>query len=221
MLSVLLFLWLVPLRPNLGEAMHSFPFMLKPVEMGILVVASAIVVLRLARPGASLGRVLWVAALVPAIMVAALIFEMASVPRVLWLDRLAGVHWYICVMNMVILSLPVTAALLFGLRYGAPTRPRLGRRRGRAAGRRGRGQHLHFTLPRRFPDFRGGLVHACHRDRKLHRCAGRVAHVALVGRKAGAQYSFWTDQQRDRHGAFTRRNPAHPPLSHLRGRGWP
>ena len=26
-------------------------------------------------------------------------------------------------MNMVILSLPVTAALLFGLRYGAPTRP--------------------------------------------------------------------------------------------------
>ena len=122
-LSVLLFLRLVPLRPNLGEAMHSFPFMLKPVEMGILVVASAILVLRLARPGASLGHVLWVAALVPAIMAAALIFEMASVPRVLWLDRLAGVHWYICVMNMVILSLPVTAALLFGLRYGAPTRP--------------------------------------------------------------------------------------------------
>ena len=34
-------------------------------------------------------------------------------------------HWYICVMNMVILSLPVTAALLVGLRLGAPTRPAL------------------------------------------------------------------------------------------------
>ena len=123
--SVLIFLWLVPIRPNLGEAMHSFPFMLKPVEMGILVVASAIAVLRLAQPGASLGRVLWVAALVPAIMVAALGVEMASVPRVQWLDRLAGAHWYICVMNMVILSLPMLAALLAGLRFGAPTRPTL------------------------------------------------------------------------------------------------
>jgi hypothetical protein len=124
-LSVLLFTWLVPLRPNLGEAMHTFPFMLKPIEMGILVVASAILVLRLARPGASFGSVLWVAGLVPAIMIAALIYEMASVPRVLWLDRLAGMHWYICVMNMVILSLPVTSALLVGLRLGAPTRPGL------------------------------------------------------------------------------------------------
>ncbi len=123
--SVLLFLWLVPLRPNLGEAMASFPFMLKPIEMGILVVAAAIALVRLSRPGAALGRVLWLAALVPAIMVAALLFELVTVPRVQWLDRLAGVHWYICVMNMVLLSLPILAALLVGLRYGAPTRPAL------------------------------------------------------------------------------------------------
>ena len=123
--SVLIFLWLVPLRPNLGEAMHSFPFMLKPLEMGILVVASAMTLVRLAKPGASLGRVLWVAAVVPAIMVAALGFELVTVPRVQWLDRLAGMHWQVCLMNMVILSLPILGALLFGLRYGAPTRPSL------------------------------------------------------------------------------------------------
>lgn len=123
--SVLVFLWLVPLRPNLGEAMRSFPFMLKPLEMGLLVVASAIALLRLAQPGASLGRVIWVAALVPVLMVAALGFELVTVPRVQWLDRLAGVHWQICVLNMVILSLPILAALLVGLRYGAPTRPTL------------------------------------------------------------------------------------------------
>lgn len=123
--SVLIFHWLVPLRPNLGEAMRSFPFMLKPIEMGILVVASAIGLIRLARPGASLGGVLWLAALAPAIMVAALFFELVTVPRIQWLDRLAGEHWYLCVMNMVILSLPILAALLAGLRYGAPTRPAL------------------------------------------------------------------------------------------------
>lgn len=123
--SVLLFLWLVPLRPNLGAAMQSWPFMLKPVEMGILVVASAVAVLRLAKPGAPLGRVLAVAAAVPAIMVAALAIELTQVPRAEWLVRLAGTHWYLCVFNMVLLSLPLLAALLFGLRFGAPTRPTL------------------------------------------------------------------------------------------------
>jgi hypothetical protein len=122
-LSVLLFLWLVPLRPNLGEAVMSFPFALKPIEMGILVVVSAIAVLRLARPGAPLGWTLLAAAVVPAIMVAAVAVELMQVPRSEWLVKLAGVHWYMCVLNMVLLSLPILAALLFGLRYGAPTRP--------------------------------------------------------------------------------------------------
>ncbi|MGD9922344.1 MAG: NrsF family protein [Pseudorhodoplanes sp.] len=124
-LSMLLFSWLVPLRPNLGEAIQSFPFVLKPIEMGILVVAAAIVVLRLAKPGAPLGHVLLVAAAVPAIMVSAVAVELTQVPRAEWLVKLAGVHWYMCVLNMVLLSLPILAALLFGLRYGAPTRPML------------------------------------------------------------------------------------------------
>jgi hypothetical protein len=124
-LSVLLFMWLVPLRPNLGEAMRSWPFMMKPIEMGILVVVSAIVVLRLARPGTSLGRMLAATAVVPAIMVAAVAVELMQVPRAEWLVKLAGQHWYMCVLNMVLLSLPILAALLFGLRYGAPTRPAL------------------------------------------------------------------------------------------------
>lgn len=124
-LSALLFMWLVPLRPHLGEAMRSFPFMLKPIEMGILVVVSAIAVLRLARPGTSLGQTLIAAAAVPAIMVAAAAVELMQVPRADWLVKLAGTHWYMCVLNMVLLSLPILAALLFGLRYGAPTQPTL------------------------------------------------------------------------------------------------
>ena len=124
-LSMLLFMWLVPLRPNLGEAMRSWPFMMKPIEMGILVVVSAVVVLRLAKPGAPLGRTLVAAAAVPAIMVAAVAVELMQVPRAEWLVKLAGVHWYMCVLNMVLLSLPILGALLFGLRFGAPTRPTL------------------------------------------------------------------------------------------------
>lgn len=121
--SAVFFLWLIGLRPDLLSAMHSVRFMLKPVEMGLLVGAAGVLVTRLAKPGTPLGRMLLVAAAVPAIMVAALAVELMSVPRAEWLVRLAGVHWYVCVINMVLLAMPMLAALLFGLRYGAPTRP--------------------------------------------------------------------------------------------------
>jgi hypothetical protein len=124
-LSALLFMWLVPLRPNLGEAMRTFPFVLKPIEMGLLVVISAVAVVRLAQPGAPYRRALTIVAAVPAIMIAAVAVELMQVPRAEWMVRLAGVHWYMCVLNMVLLSLPILAALLIGLRFGAPTRPAL------------------------------------------------------------------------------------------------
>ena len=121
--SAVLFAVWFGVRPDLSTAITSAPFMLKPVEMGLLVLASAIVMVRLAKPGAAIGRALFVAAAVPAIMAAALAVELMAVPRSEWLVRLAGVHWYVCVTNMVLLALPMLAALLFGLRFGAPTRP--------------------------------------------------------------------------------------------------
>ncbi|ARQ00856.1 NrsF family protein [Pseudorhodoplanes sinuspersici] len=121
--SAVLFMWQIGLRPDLLSAMLSFDFMLKPVEMGLLAVAAAILVVRLARPGVPFGRTWLVVAAVPAIMVAALAVELMRVPHAEWLVRLAGAHWYLCVINMVLLAMPILAAVLFGLRYGAPTRP--------------------------------------------------------------------------------------------------
>jgi hypothetical protein len=129
--SVLLFALWVGLRPGLSALVTSLPFMLKPLEMGLLVVAAAAIVLRLARPGLSARSALLVAAIAPAIMIAALAAELMMVPRSEWMIRLAGVHWYICLMNMVLLALPMLAAILFGLRFGAPTRPAMA---GAAAG---------------------------------------------------------------------------------------
>ncbi len=123
-ISVALFVGFVGLRPDLMSS-ASLPLMLKPVEMGLLVAASAVALVRLASPGAPLGRTVIVAALVPAIVLVALAVELTVVPRSEWLVRLAGVHWYVCVINMVVLSLPMLAALLFALRHGAPTRPAL------------------------------------------------------------------------------------------------
>jgi hypothetical protein len=121
----------VGLRPGLGGLVTSWAFMLKPVEMILLAAAAAAMVLKLAKPGLSPRRAALIAALAPAIMIAALAVELTGVPRSEWLVRLAGVHWYICVTNMVLLALPLLAALLVGLRCGAPTRPALA---GAAAG---------------------------------------------------------------------------------------
>jgi hypothetical protein len=129
--SMALFAIWVGMRPDLGAGMMSIPFMLKPLEMGLLVIAAAAIVLQLAKPGQSPRTAMLVAAAAPAIMVAALAYELMMVPRSEWLVRLAGVHWYICVTNMVLLALPMLAAILFGLRFGAPTRPALA---GAAAG---------------------------------------------------------------------------------------
>lgn len=113
----------VGLRPDLATALTSPVFMLKPIEMLLLVAAAAAIVLRLAQPGLSPRHALMIAALAPAIMISALAVELMLAPRSDWLARLAGAHWYICVVNMVMLALPMLAAILFGLRYGAPTRP--------------------------------------------------------------------------------------------------
>lgn len=124
-LSLVPFLLLIGLRPNLTVAAASLTFMLKPLEMLILTAAAAVLVLRLAQPGAPLRGPLLLGALAPALMVAAVVLELALVPRADWLVRLAGEHWQICVANMVLLALPMLAAILLGLRAGAPTRPSL------------------------------------------------------------------------------------------------
>jgi hypothetical protein len=123
--SLMPFLLLIGLRPNLADAAATVPFMLKPVEMLILTTAAAALVLRLAQPGAPWRRAALAAALAPALMIAAVIVELLVVPRAEWLVRLAGAHWHICVVNMVLLALPMLAAILIGLRAGAPTRPAL------------------------------------------------------------------------------------------------
>jgi hypothetical protein len=128
--AVLFALW-VGMRPDLADAMLSPVFMLKPLEMGLLAIAAAALALRLVTPGRSPRAALLVAAAAPAIMVAALAYELMMVPHSEWLVRLAGVHWYICVTNMVLLALPMLTAILFGLRFGAPPRPALA---GAAAG---------------------------------------------------------------------------------------
>lgn len=124
-IALVWFAFMIGLRSNLPEAATSLRFVLKPVEMLILAGAAVVLVLRLAQPGAPLRRAMLAAAIAPALMIAAVVVELLVVPKAEWLVRLAGEHWWICVPNMVVLALPMLAAILWGLRSGAPTRPAL------------------------------------------------------------------------------------------------
>ncbi|NWG24639.1 MAG: DUF1109 family protein [Pseudorhodoplanes sp.] len=117
-------LWIGP-RPDLAQAVQTWPFLLKPVEMLALVGAAAVIVLRLAQPGMSADAAMRVAALAAAVMIAAAAVELVRLPQAQWMVQLSGQHWQICVMNMVLLALPMLAALLLALRHAAPTRPAL------------------------------------------------------------------------------------------------
>jgi hypothetical protein len=117
-------LWIGP-RPDLAQAAQALPFLLKPVEMLALVGAAAIIVLRLAQPGLSARGAMLIAALAPALMIAAAGVELARAPQSEWLVRLSGQHWQVCVVTMVLLALPMLAALLLALYQAAPTRPAL------------------------------------------------------------------------------------------------
>lgn len=80
---------------------------------------------RLARPGADPGRVprslLWAGPLVAVAGLAAL-WAAAPGQRV---DAVLGSTWAVCPRNVLLLSLPTLAGLLWALRGLAPTRPRL------------------------------------------------------------------------------------------------
>ncbi len=121
-ISAIVFFSLLELR-SFPEALSSPRFILKPVEMLLLTGASAMLAIRLAQPGSDARWPALVAVLALAIIIAALAVELLVVPRSGWMVRLAGVHWYACVVSIVLLALPILAASLLALRLGAPMRP--------------------------------------------------------------------------------------------------
>ncbi|MGE3145003.1 MAG: NrsF family protein [Pseudorhodoplanes sp.] len=173
------FLMSIGLRPNLGDAAMSPRFLLKPVEMLVLTAAAALLVLRLAQPGAPVRGPLLAGAMAVVLMLAAAGVELLLVPRADWLVQLAGTHWWICVTNMVLLALPMLAALLVGLRVGAPTHPvRAGAAAGSLAGA------LSATL----------YIAHCPDDSPLFVAAwflGAIAIVSAIGAVAGWRLLRW------------------------------
>jgi hypothetical protein len=121
--SVAMFFMGLGVRPDIMSAMHNPFFDLKfAVALGLAL--SAITVgLHLSRPEASLRGWGWLLLIPAGLLVGGLAAEMMLPQRLPMMTRLMGSNSRVCLTAIPVISLPLLAAALIGLRHGAPTRP--------------------------------------------------------------------------------------------------
>jgi hypothetical protein len=123
--SIAIFFVLLGVRPDVMSAMHNPFFDLKFVVTLALAIAGITVSLHLSRPEATLGGWVWLLLLPAAILIASIGGEMMLPQRLPMMTRLVGQNSRVCLMAIPVLSLPLLAGALIGLRHGAPSRPAL------------------------------------------------------------------------------------------------
>jgi hypothetical protein len=121
--SMAMFLTEFGVRPDVMTAMHNPFFDLKFVVTLALAISAIVVSLHLSRPEASLKGWAWLLLIPAAILIVGIVCEMMIPQRLPMMTRLIGRNSRICMTVIPLLSLPLLAAALIGLRHGAPARP--------------------------------------------------------------------------------------------------
>src|SRR6266566_4667221 len=121
--SLLMFFAELGVRPDVMIAMHNPFFDLKFAVTLALASASITVSLHLSRPEASLRGLGWLFVIPAGFLVAGIGGEMMLPQRLPMMTRLVGSNSKICMSSIPLISLPLLAAALVGLRHGAPARP--------------------------------------------------------------------------------------------------
>jgi hypothetical protein len=121
--SVAIFLAGLGVRPDVMTAMHNPFFDLKFAVTLALAISAVAVSLHLSRPEASLRGWGWLLLIPAGILAAGISGEMMMPQRLPMMTRLVGTNSRVCMTAIPLMSLPLLAAALFGLRHGAPARP--------------------------------------------------------------------------------------------------
>jgi hypothetical protein len=123
--SLLMFFSMLGVRPDVMTAMHNPFFDLKFAVTLALAAAGVASSLHLSRPEVSLAGFGW-RCVIPAGLLAAGIAGEAMMPqRLPMMTRLVGSNSRVCMTAIPVMSIPLLAASILGLRHGAPTRPAL------------------------------------------------------------------------------------------------
>jgi len=123
--SALAFVLVLGPRPDIAAAAATPRFPFKIVAMLLLFAAAAALVLRMARPGATMRDAVAAVLAVPALLLAACALELVALPPALWPSAAVGTNALICLTAVPLLSLPILAAAIYALRSGAAVRPAL------------------------------------------------------------------------------------------------
>lgn len=121
--SLLMFFTELGIRPDVMVAMRNPFFDLKFAVTLALAISAIAVSLHLSRPEASLRGFGWLLLAPVGILAAAIGGEMMTPQRVPMMTRMVGKNSWVCMTAIPVLSLPLLAGALIGLRHGAPSRP--------------------------------------------------------------------------------------------------
>src|SRR3984957_1616500 len=111
------------MRPDVMKGMRNSFFDLKFVVTLSLAISAIAVGLHLSRPEASLKGWGWLLLIPASLLALGIGSEMMMPQRLPMMTRLIGSNSRVCMTAIPLLSLPLLAAALIGLRRGAPTRP--------------------------------------------------------------------------------------------------
>ena len=123
--SLLMFFAELGVRPDVMTAVHNPYFDLKFAVTLALAAAAITVALHLSRPEASLRSFVWLFMVPAGLLIAGISSEMMVPQRLPMMTRLIGSNSKVCMTAVPMMSLPLLAASLIGLRHGATTRPAL------------------------------------------------------------------------------------------------
>lgn len=135
LISVIVVVFALGVRPDLSIAMHGFSFWMKWGYTLSLSVVAIVVTAQLARPDSARLRWLWLLA-IPVLLLACLgVLELLRTPPGQWLAMWLGKSWMVCPWLVLALAAPIFVGLLWSFRRLAPTRLRAaGAAAGLAAG---------------------------------------------------------------------------------------
>lgn len=121
--TVAMFFAELGVRPDVMTAMRNPFFDLKFAVTLALAISAIVISLHLSRPEASLQGWGWLLLIPAGLLVAGIASEMMMPQRLPVMTRLVGRNSMVCLTAIPLLSLPLLAAALIGLRHGAPARP--------------------------------------------------------------------------------------------------
>ena len=121
--SMAIFFASLGVRPDVMTAMHNPFFDLKFAVTLALAISAIAIGLHLSRPEASLHGWAWLLLIPAGLLAGGIASEMMLPQRLPMMTRLIGSNSRTCLTAIPLISLPLLAAALLGLRHGAPARP--------------------------------------------------------------------------------------------------